>query len=197
MPALDEILRGLREDGVAVSDGFLSSCEVRALRQCAALRRARGAFAEARIGANRNLRRRADIRGDSICWLDEGECAAERCLLDSLEHLRQRLNEAAFLGLFDLELHYAWYPPGSAYARHVDRPAGHEERRVSVVLYLNARWSPEDGGLLRMHADDGRCRDIEPVGGRLVLFLTEARAHEVLATRAERLSLTGWFRGRE
>jgi SM-20-related protein len=194
---LDRILQGLRADGVAVSDGFLSVPEVQALTECAALRRARGEFVEARIGADRNLQRRADIRGDSICWLSQGESAAERDLLDSLEQLRQRLNEVAFLGLLDLELHYAWYPPGTAYARHVDRPLSRDQRRVSLVLYLNAHWSPADGGVLRMHADAGRYRDIEPVGGRLVLFLTEARAHEVLSTRSERLSLTGWFRGRE
>jgi SM-20-related protein len=42
-----------------------------------------------------------------------------------------------------------------------------------------------------------RSREIEPEGGRLVLFLTEARPHEVAATHRDRLSLTGWFRGRD
>jgi SM-20-related protein len=195
--ALDRILQGLRADGIAVCDRFLSASEVQALIECTALRRARGDFVEARIGTDRQLRRRADIRGDSICWLRHGAWPAETLVLDSLEQLRQRLNEGAFLALFDLELHYAWYPPGAAYARHVDRPLSRDQRRVSLVLYLNAHWSPADGGVLRMYADDGSWRDIEPLGGRLVLFLTEARGHEVLYTRNARLSLTGWYRGRE
>jgi SM-20-related protein len=195
--ALDRILEGLRADGIAVCDGFLTMREVQALAECAVLRRARGDFAEARIGTDRQLRRRADVRGDSICWLSHAEWPAESDVLHALEQLRRRLNEGAFLGLFELELHYAWYPPGAAYARHVDRPLSRDRRHVSLVLYLNAHWSPADGGVLRVYADDGGCREIEPLGGRLVLFLTEARAHEVLYTRSARLSLTGWYRGRE
>ena len=42
-----------------------------------------------------------------------------------------------------------------------------------------------------------RYRDIEPVAGRLVLFLTERREHAVMPTRRPRLSLTGWFRSRD
>jgi SM-20-related protein len=62
---------------------------------------------------------------------------------------------------------------------------------------LNEQWSAADGGALRIRADNGLFRDIEPLGGRLVLFLSESREHEVLVTRVPRLSLTGWFRGRE
>ena len=57
---------------------------------------------------------------------------------------------ARILGLLDLEIHYAWYPPGAAYARHVDRPHGRSARRVSLALYLNERRSPADGGALRI-----------------------------------------------
>ena len=108
-----------------------------------------------------------------------------------LEELRLQLNRDALLGLFELELHYAWYPPGAGYARHVDQPHGREQRRVSLVLYLNAHWAPSDGGELRESSPTiGRYRDIEPVAGRLVLFLTEGREHAVLPTRRDRLSLT-------
>jgi SM-20-related protein len=195
--ALDRILKELRADGIAVSDAFLPSRAVNALAECAALRRARGDFVEARIGADGSLQRREDIRGDRTCWLGEPEFPAETLVLRSLEQLRLCLNEGAYLGLFDLEIHYAWYPPGAAYARHVDQPLGRAGRRVSLVLYLNERWSADDGGTLRIRADDGRFRDIDPFGGRLVLFLSESREHEVLLTRVARLSLTGWFRGRD
>jgi SM-20-related protein len=194
---LDRILEQLRADGMSVSDGFLAPPDVRALAECAASRRARGEFVEARIGADRSLQRREDLRGDLICWLAGALLPAESQVLGALEQLRSCLNEGAYLGLLDLEIHYAWYPPGAAYARHVDQPQGRSARRVSLALYLNERRSPADGGALRIQGDDGRFRDIEPVGGRLVLFLSESREHEVLLTQVPRLSLTGWFRGRE
>jgi SM-20-related protein len=195
--ALDRILPELRAEGISVSDGFLTSSDVGELAECAALRRTRGDFSDARIGAHRGSRRREDIRGDRICWLEEAAFPAETRVLRSLEQLRLCLNEGAYLGLFDLEIHYAWYPSGAAYSRHVDQPVGRTGRRVSLVLYLNPQWSAADGGTLRIRADDGRFRDIDPLGGRLVLFLSESREHEVLLTRVPRLSLTGWFRGRE
>jgi SM-20-related protein len=194
---LDRILEELRADGISVSDGFLPAPEVRALADCAGLRRSRGEFLAARIGTGRSLQRREDVRGDLICWLAGALSTAETEVLAALGQLRLRLNESAYLGLLDLEMHYAWYPPGAAYASHVDRPHGRSARRVSVALYLNEHRSPADGGALRIRGDDGRCRDIEPVGGRLVLFLSESREHEVLLTHVPRLSLTGWFRGRE
>jgi SM-20-related protein len=187
----------LRTDGIAVRDRFLTRPQIRALADSARKRRERGGFAAARIGADRRLQRRAEIRGDSICWLTEPLFAPERALLARLEGLRVQMNREAFLGLFELELHYAWYPPGTGYARHVDQPQDRNQRRVSLVLYLNERWEPSDGGELRIFGDDERHRDIEPKGGRLVVFLTDRREHEVLPTRQSRLSLTGWFRSRE
>jgi SM-20-related protein len=186
----------LRTDGIAVRDRFLTRPQIRALAASARKRRERGGFAAARIGADRQLQRRAEIRGDSICWLTEPLFAPERALLRRLENLRVQMNRDAFLGLFELELHYAWYPPGTGYARHVDQPQDRSQRLVSLVLYLNERWEPSDGGELRIFGEE-RHRDIEPLGGRLVVFLTERREHEVLPTRQSRLSLTGWFRSRE
>jgi SM-20-related protein len=194
---LDRVLEQLRADGISVSDDFLPPPDIRALAECAALRRSRGEFLEARIGADRSLQRRAGVRGDLTCWLAGALLPAETQVLGALERLRVGLNEGAYLGLLDLEIHYAWYPPGAAYARHVDRPQGRSARRVSLALYLNEARSPADGGALRIRGDDGRFRDIEPVGGRLAVFLSDSREHEVLVTQVPRLSLTGWFRGRE
>ena len=60
---------GLRLDGISVRDQFLAPSQIRALADCARLRRARGDFQAARIGSDRSLQRREDIRGDSICWI--------------------------------------------------------------------------------------------------------------------------------
>ena len=192
----DDLIDGLRADGIAVRDGFLSASQVKALIGCAAARRRRGEFAHARIGAGRSLQRRADIRGDSICWLDEPLLPAEQSLFASLEATGRCLNRGLYLGLHEIELHYACYPPGAGYARHIDQPHGHAARRLSSIVYLTEDWREADGGLLRCSADRGGFREIEPRAGRLVLFLTEGREHEVLRTSRERLSITGWFLGR-
>jgi SM-20-related protein len=182
---------------VFVRDQFLAPEEVRALVECAHTRRARGDFEPARIGNDRTLQRREDIRGDSTCWIAAPLLGAEAALLEELEHLRLELNRDALLGLFELELHYAWYPPGAGYARHVDQPRGRTQRRVSLVLYLNEEWTPEAGGALRIYDANDRYRDVEPMAGRLVCFLTAGREHEVLPTRRPRLSISGWFRIRD
>jgi len=192
-----DLCTDLCSDGFAVRDRFLTQRQVQILVKCAATRRQRGDFVAARIGADRQLQRREEIRGDSICWLGGPLFGPERELLEALEELRLQLNRETLLGLFELEMHYAWYPPGAGYARHVDQPQRRDHRRLSLVLYLNEHWEASDGGELRIFADDERYRDIEPVAGRLVVFLTEGREHAVMSTRRERLSLTGWLRSRE
>ncbi len=190
------IAAALLAHGVAVQDGFSAPQLTTALLACAGLRRDRGDFAAARIGAPRRRRRREDLRGDYTCWLGEPLWPAERAIVEDFEQLRLALNRSAFLGLFELEMHYAWYPPGAGYARHVDRHEGSDQRQVSLVLYLNPGWEPGAGGELRLfHAHHG-ATDIEPLGGRLVCFLSDGLEHSVLPTRDHRWSMTGWFRRR-
>jgi SM-20-related protein len=116
--------------------------------------------------------------------------------MEEVERLRLELNREAMLGLFEPELHYAWYPPGAGYARHVDRPQGRAHRKVSLVLYLNEGWTPGAGGELRFF-DEKAARDVQPLAGRMVCFLTEGCEHAVLPTQRERLSISGWLRTRE
>jgi SM-20-related protein len=181
---------------VVVQDGFLSPAGVRGLIQCADARQAQGAFNSGRVGAGNQRRTRAEIRGDSTCWLSEPLHDAERALLRDLEELRLGLNREGYLGLFDLELHFAHYPVGTGYARHVDQLQGSGERRVSLVLYLNENWPADAGGELRVFDPDGSHRDIEPLAGRLVYFLTANREHAVLPAQRDRWSVSGWFRSR-
>src|SRR5258708_7811681 len=183
--------------GISVRDQFLQPSLTRALRDCACLRRARGDFEAARIGGGRSLQRREDIRGDSICWITPPLWPAEQTLLEQLGQLRLELNREGGLGLFELELHYAWYPPGAGYARHVDQPQGRAQRRVSLVLYLNEDWTPAAGGELRIFDAADAYRDVEPLAGRLVCFLSPGREHAVLPTQRDRLSISGWFRTRD
>ncbi|MEO7207887.1 MAG: 2OG-Fe(II) oxygenase [Steroidobacteraceae bacterium] len=186
----------LSASGISIRDRFASAAEVLELRECVRTHEAHGDFAPARVGRQGRELRRDAIRRDFTCWLSEPLLPPERLLLERMEALRVQLNRDAFLGLFELELHYARYPAGAAYSRHVDQPQGSTQRKLSLALYLNPAWQSADGGVLRIHnADDGYV-DVEPIAGRLVCFLTPGREHEVLQARSERLSISGWFRGR-
>lgn len=186
----------LTADGVSILDDFLAPVQIRHLAQCAEERSSRGDFAEARIGG-RSPQRRGEIRGDCTCWMTPPLFAAEERLLQRLEGVRLELNREAQLGLFALELHYAWYPPGAGYVRHVDQPEGRAQRLLSLVLYLNDGWTSAAGGELRIFDATGGHRDIAPMAGRLVYFLTPGREHAVLPTRRDRRSISGWFRARD
>jgi SM-20-related protein len=182
--------------GVYVQDHYLDEAKVQALLSCLHARRGQGAFQAARMGKGHTLRHDAGVRGDFTCWLQEPLFAAEQDLLNGLEQLRLALTRDLYLGLFDLELHYAWYPPGAGYERHVDQALGDSTRQLSLVLYLNQAWSTEAGGALRIFGHDGGYRDIAPLGGRLVCFRTPQREHGVLPASRDRFSLSGWFRTR-
>ena len=179
-----------------VIDDFQSAEEVRALRERLLERRARGEMVPARVGGLNSAVRREAVRGDHICWLEAPFEACERVLLQRIEALRLQLNQQTLLGLFDLEMHYACYPAGRCYERHVDQPRGDGARVVSFVLYLNADWAAADGGQLRYFEADGAVFDILPLAGRLVWFFSAGSEHAVLPARRERYSITGWFRRR-
>ncbi len=150
----------------------------------------------ARVGRGANERLDADIRGDSIAWVDAPTNEFERALLERLEALRLDLNRELMTGLVDFEGHFARYPAGASYHRHIDRLSGSDVRVLSAVLYLNEEWSDDDGGHLRLHLQEGGTRIVAPNGGKLVVFRSELFEHEVLPARRERLSFTGWFRRR-
>lgn len=137
-----------------------------------------------------------DIRGDHIRWLDD--CPANEATaayLAAMEKLRHTLNRTLFLGLDSFETHYALYPPGAGYQRHVDRFKDNPLRTVSVVLYLNSQWQPGDGGELRLYLPDG-VMDVPPRAGTLAVFMSASLPHEVLQAQRDRASLVGWFRRR-
>nr|BFD45089.1 2OG-Fe(II) oxygenase [Pseudomonas sp. FFPRI_1] len=159
-------------------------------------RAAEGELAPAAVGRGPAQEIREGIRGDHIQWIEPGEAGASDTYLGLMDSLREALNRGLFLGLEDFECHFALYPPGAFYKRHVDRFRDDDRRMVSAVIYLNSQWLPEHGGQLRMYLKDQGQYDVVPVGGQLVVFLSGEVPHEVLPATRERLSLTGWFRRR-
>jgi SM-20-related protein len=191
-----QVSKELGAAGFVVRDNYLQPVQVGALLDCVRERQTRGEFTAARVGAAATLQHAPAVRGDQTCWLNEPLLPAEQSLLLELEQLRMQLNRDLFLGLFELESHYAWYPPGAGYVRHVDQPQGRGDRRVSLILYLNENWDEHAGGELQIFDENGAERRIAPFAGRLVCFLSEGREHAVLPAHRDRFSVAGWFSSR-
>ncbi|KAF1052240.1 MAG: hypothetical protein GAK43_02029 [Stenotrophomonas maltophilia] len=155
-----------------------------------------GALSAASIGRGEGQQVREGIRGDRIQWLEAGQAEVCDAFLGAMDALRQALNRSLYLGLEDFECHFALYPPGAFYQKHVDRFRDDDRRTVTAVFYLNEQWQAEDGGALRLYLPDERTFDLPPLAGTLALFLSGDFPHEVLPAHRERLSLTGWFRRR-
>ncbi len=196
---LEPIADALAMQGRIVVDDFFGPALTAALRsECLASNRQRE-FHEAAVGGGERRRVQTKIRGDEISWMQApGATGAQRDFADRFEQLRLMLNRSLQFGLFDFESHFSRYAAGAFYARHLDQLRGDSHRKLSCVLYLNENWTAQEGGALRVYLDGGGAEfeDVLPQAGRLVAFLSDRFAHEVLPSTRERLSIAGWFRTR-
>jgi len=166
-------------------------------------------------------------RQDEICFLRrDGEdpsqgrhsTISEGGLLAGVRLLGGLAARLSLLGPLEVvdSVQLACYPAGARYSKHYDGTPlaedggsadddGGNRRLVTAILYLNPDWSPDDGGRLRAYPPSGGKRaapfsapiEIEPVAGRLVVFMAREVEHEVLLSRGlPRMALTQWiFRG--
>lgn len=201
-PNPDSVITHIAEQGFCIVENFLDSVTVSSLAAEAIDLKTKSELKPAGIGReNRALN--AEIRGDSIYWLDAAQAtAAQQIYFKQMEQLRLSLNQSLYLGLFGLESHLAVYPAGAFYKRHLDCFANADQtkpqRKISCIVYLNQYWQADEGGELRLYlntenAEQESYLDIAPLSGRAVIFLSDSFYHEVLPARRERMSLTGWF----
>lgn len=189
---MDQLEQGLLQNGFAILRGFLSDDIVSLLRQEVSRLDDRGLLKPAATGRGLQTKVRTDIRGDRIFWLD-----SSHFLMEKFDSIRVFLNQTFYLGLNSFECHFAIYPPGSFYQKHLDRHRDSDARVVSVVLYLNEQWLESDGGSLNLYARDQHdllAAKIVPQGGTLACFMSGEIWHEVTVTTRPRYTITGWFR---
>lgn len=151
---------------------------------------------EAGIGRGKEHNLRKDIRGDAIHWLDR-ESDAQRRYLDAMAELQRSLNRTLFLGLFEYEAHFAHYPKGAFYQRHLDSFRGRANRVISTVGYLNPGWPLDGGGEMVIYHPNDPAQEVArvvPEAGTFACFLSDTIPHEVLPTQHPRASIAGWFR---
>jgi SM-20-related protein len=183
----------LGQDGHFVRDAWLG--DQPALACHAELLALRPALRPAGIG--RAASPVPEVRGDRIAWLSPGTGPALDRLFDRFAALAVALREQAWLPIERFDVQLACYAGGGeSYARHRDAFAGGPSRRVTAIWYGNPGWRPAHGGQLRLFAGE-RVVDVEPRLDRLVVFLSAALEHEVLAAHHERFAVTAWYHGPE
>lgn len=188
---LEDMLQELAEKNWAVSKQIFSKdyCQNLA-HECQKLA-LQGHLQKASIGKGTTKQIQGDVRGDFILWLDDHP------FLNALEEIRQELNRFFFLGLKRVEAHFALYPPGAGYDKHIDNHRGANHRKITFVLYLNENWQKSDGGQLSIfnpEQEHEKIAEVEPTLGTLILFRSDLFPHQVEKSTADRMSLTGWFR---
>ncbi|WP_016856063.1 2OG-Fe(II) oxygenase [Halomonas smyrnensis] len=193
---LTELVDALVEQGWYLGEHFLPEALHAPLLAELETMASREALDAAGVGRGREHHLRRDIRGDAIRWLDR-ESLAQRRYLEAMGELQKALNQALFLGLFEYEAHFAQYPPGAFYRRHLDSFRGRANRVISTVGYLNPDWPADGEGemvIFDEHDPDRELTRVRPEAGTFVCFLSDRVPHEVLPTRYPRASIAGWFR---
>lgn len=197
MSTTKQIENEIHRHGFHVIDNFLPKVHYQSLCRIIEELHTDGSFQAAKIGQNANTKHLSTIRNDQIYWLDEDmQDPAIQAYFNELNRIKTTLNESLFLGLNNLEAHFAVYKPGSFYKKHVDQFATNLDRRISCVYYLNEHWKPEQGGELMMYNNENQLlTHIEPKGNRLVCFSSDL-PHEVKTTHNLRYSIAAWMKVR-
>ena len=134
------------------------------------------------------------IRNDSIYWLDRSHNNKfENEFLDLIDTFITFLNETCYTGITSYEFHYALFPIGSFYRKHIDQFKSDDSRQFSMIFYLNADWKIGDGGELNVF-HESCTQSITPTNCKAVFFKSNELAHEVLETLVPRMSITGWLK---
>ncbi len=195
----DKIANALVDPGYIILDSVLSD-QVKNLMQHLDNLEQQG-MASAGIGRGQGFHQSKQIRGDSIHWLSD-QHPIEKAFLDWVEKCRIGLNLRLYLGLMDYECHFAVYPAGSFYQKHLDsfrdKGSNRPVRRISIVFYLNQDWNLENGGALVLYDETGQriLESVAPECGRMLVFLSEKFPHEVKMAHQKRRSIAGWIRSR-
>jgi SM-20-related protein len=200
-PVYEQIIQDIGWKKFSIIDDFFSSEIVSHLRQSLLNKHEENRFKKAAIGNRINELIVKSIRGDHILWIDERTAnTAESLFFNQINDLVSYLNKTCFMGILQKEFHYALYPKGTFYKRHIDTFQNDDRRKLSFVCYLNTEdWKPENGGELVLYLGEKAMeaeKIIYPFPGRIVIFESQIIEHEVKPVEIERFSITGWLKTR-
>lgn len=197
----EAIISDLVERKYSIVEDFFDLKEIRKMRATLLNKYEEDSFKKAAIGNKTNEVIEKAVRGDFILWLNEADAGENELLFfNKINPFISYLNKTCFLGILFKEFHYALYPTGTFYKRHLDTFQNDDRRKLSLVCYLNEEdWIPENGGELviyKMIEGEEHPITIYPYPGRVVIFESQLLEHEVKPVNTMRLSITGWLKTR-
>ncbi|MGZ0015812.1 2OG-Fe(II) oxygenase [Yeosuana sp. AK3] len=200
-PLYERIIFDISTKQYSIVEDFFNNEEVEIFRNSLLEKYKEDAFKKAAIGNRVHETIVKSIRGDVILWIDEHKNdAAEALFFNKINDLISYLNRTCFMGILHKEFHYALYPKGTFYRRHIDTFENDDRRKLSFVCYLNNEdWKPENGGELVLYFDENGIETkkvIYPFPGKVVVFESQIIEHEVKPVNTQRLSITGWLKTR-
>lgn len=200
-PFYEKIISDIQEQKFSIIDDFFDQSTIEYLRLSLLEKYQHDDFKKSAIGNKTNELISKKTRGDYIFWLNEAKNnPSEKAFFSQINELIEYLNRTCFMGILHKEFHYAVYPTGTFYKRHLDTFQNDDRRKLSFVCYLNPSWEEAYGGELVLYlSPNGREQEksIFPVAGRVVLFESQILEHEVKPIlSSERLSITGWLKTR-
>ncbi|TCB48643.1 2OG-Fe(II) oxygenase [Acinetobacter sp. ANC 4779] len=183
---VDQIIEDLDQHGFTLIDNAYPQDYVLALaEECTSnLNRFREAAIQNGVVSN--------IRSDHILWIS-GELKTAQHHTETLKEISQLLNRNFYLGIQEVEAHFACYNAGEYYALHRDNPQGKNGRIISTVYYLHENWQDDWGGELHLEDKNGQWHTIQPKPNRIAMFQSDL-LHEVVKAKHQRLSITAWLR---
>mmetsp|Transcript_24622 Transcript_24622/g.70040 ORF Transcript_24622/g.70040 Transcript_24622/m.70040 type:complete len:420 (-) Transcript_24622:40-1299(-) len=212
-------IRGLMEDGYGYQDDFIDENTTKDIFKELEFMDFDGKLVEVQ------QQKMTGYRTDRIMWMNFEALDREKqpglvTLMKKMISIPFELNKKCSLYLqASSNFQLACYPAKAYYKRHVD--GGYEDlnngRKITAVFYPNDSWSGGDGGNLRLfkrqlnpfqlqeyekkgeappiQSKEDVAEEVEPRGGRMVLFRSRDMPHEVLATRGKRYAISLWMMG--
>ncbi|MDP2386661.1 MAG: 2OG-Fe(II) oxygenase [Bacteroidota bacterium] len=190
----ETLINSFIENKIGISEHFLSKELANHLKENLLSLNGKKLLSVAGTGNAFKLNHDAEVRSDSIYWLDrKHEDQYENEFFDQIDDFVKYLNRTCYAGVTGYEFHYSLYEIGSFYKKHIDQFQNNSGRQYSMISYLNADWKGDDGGQLMIHQENNN-QKIPPTQGKTVFFRSNELEHEVLLTTQRRMSVTGWLK---
>lgn len=188
------IIDSFIENKIGIAENFLSASLSFNLKENLKALFISNQLKSAGIGDSKNVAYDDLFRGDNIYWLDKkNNNIHENVFFDLMDSFVLYLNESCYTGINSYEFHYTLYETGSFYKKHIDQFRNNDNRKYSMIMYLNENWEKNDGGELCIHYQNS-IQNISPTNGKIVFFQSNELEHEVLITNKPRMSITGWLK---
>jgi SM-20-related protein len=190
----DQLIDSFLLSNIGFDKEFITSDLSKGLQQNLIHLQQNNALQQANIGNDIVKNETQIIRKDKIFWLDKShDNIFEQQFLHHIDQFVLYLNSTCYTGINSYEFHYAIYEKGAFYKKHKDQFKNNNNRKFSLIHYLNDDWLEGDGGELNLYQHDST-NTILPKSQSAIFFKSNEIEHEVLQTNRARLSITGWLK---